>query len=69
LRLALEDFLLMSFGGGGTLSSSEDSTTCDRVDRWDLTDPCLASVECADVNGRGGGLEAATRSKVMLHWG
>ena len=66
LRLAFEDFLLVNFCGGAT-SSSEDSTTCDRVDRWDFIDPCLAlGVECADVNGRGGGLEAATRSKVTL---
>jgi len=68
LRLAFEDFLLVNFCGGAT-SSSEDSITCDRVDRWDLTDPCLLSgVGCGDVNRRGGGLEAATRSNVMLHW-
>ena len=67
LRLALEDFLLVNFDGGTTSSSSEDSITCDRVDRWDLMDPCPASgVECADANGRGGDLEAATCSKVTL---
>ena len=69
LRLAFDDFLLVNFCGGAT-SSSEDSITCERVDRWDLTDPCLLSgIECADVNGRGGGLAPATRSNVTLHRG
>jgi len=71
LRLAFEDFLLVIFCGGTTSSSSEDSITCDRVDRWDLTDPCLgpaSGVECAGANGRGGGLKAATCSKVTLKW-
>ena len=69
LRLAPEDLLLVSFCGGTTFSSSEDSITCDRVDRWDLTEPFLLSgVGCAGANGREEGLEAATRSRVTLHW-